>query len=262
VDEDGVGVLDYITFLAFMLENDGYKQKDACYTVFAAFDRDGDGSISQQEMTQALWGRDTEGRIIDGPVDEFFVGVDKDDDGRISFDEFSAMFSELQAVSPKQRRKEKKATAASVGASHREHVRAAKLKSLEFTRRQNQRYEKGLKAKAEAKKARAKASVAGTAVATAADSCDIANLYDLQDFLKALDDSDESADGMEDSDGFREIMEDSDGFRELIKDHDVEVLSDNECFCKVTVTVEDTNGVCQPGTMFFPRVLADGIVQL
>merc|ERR1712190_693559 len=54
VDSDGSGVIDYTEFLAATLDKRSYVKEDVCWSAFRVFDRNGDGSISKEELKQVL----------------------------------------------------------------------------------------------------------------------------------------------------------------------------------------------------------------
>merc|ERR1719305_432791 len=93
VDSDGSGVIDYTEFMAATLDRQRYMQEDVCWRAFRVFDKDGSGSISKQELQQAL----TDGEVCDvlhydaSMIDEIVKEADSNGDGVIDFDEFFAM---------------------------------------------------------------------------------------------------------------------------------------------------------------------------
>lgn len=56
------------------------------------FDKDGSGSISKEEIKEALGGLDEK------LVDEIIKEVDQNNDGEISFEEFEQMMSKMTAL--------------------------------------------------------------------------------------------------------------------------------------------------------------------
>ncbi len=64
-------------------------QAQALQTAFKMFDRDSDGKISQTEF-RTVMGSLVE-KLTDGNAEKMFREADKDGDGSINFDEFTAM---------------------------------------------------------------------------------------------------------------------------------------------------------------------------
>merc|ERR1719216_511891 len=54
VDSNGSGSIDYTEFLAATLDRKMYLQEDICWAAFRAFDRDGNGKISKEEIAAVL----------------------------------------------------------------------------------------------------------------------------------------------------------------------------------------------------------------
>jgi len=90
MDVDGSGELDYEEFIAATLSVSKLQNTDNIARAFAYFDKDGSGYISVDELTSVM--KDfalTEGM----DVHEFLREVDKDNDGRVDYDEFLAMMT-------------------------------------------------------------------------------------------------------------------------------------------------------------------------
>jgi calcium-dependent protein kinase len=99
VDADSSGCIAYDEWLAATLHQGRLEQGDALLKAFNAFDKDGSGYLSADELRQAL-------RSADGPAkkrgqqaaeDEaelkrVLAECDRDGDGRVSYAEFCAMF--------------------------------------------------------------------------------------------------------------------------------------------------------------------------
>lgn len=205
-DVDGVGVLDYSTFLAIMLDSETYKQKVACRLAFSIFDYDGDGCAIHEEISAALWGLDADGRPIEGPVAQLVQGIDKNEDGVISFEEFSHMLCTPNAVTSKTRQAERRAAAAMIPKSERHFIVKSKWVSLVTTNSKNRKLNKVIKARKQLMKLCMQSDAA-----TAATASDIANLEDLVDFLCDL------------NDGEMEMPRDSDDEDDASSDEDPDV---------------------------------------
>uniref|UniRef100_A0A0G4FPT8 non-specific serine/threonine protein kinase n=1 Tax=Chromera velia CCMP2878 TaxID=1169474 RepID=A0A0G4FPT8_9ALVE len=121
LDTDLSGQIDYTEFIAASLDERVYQSETACRAAFQAFDRNGDGQITKEELKQVLATmkggdastaasscskkscKDTkcnthglsapaiEGDLSDQEVEEFLRQVDKNGDGCIDIDEFTEM---------------------------------------------------------------------------------------------------------------------------------------------------------------------------
>lgn len=91
VDSDGNGSIDYTEFLAASLDKRTYLREDVCWAAFQVFDRDGDGSITLDELKHVL----KDGTVEQVASAEYIQGllaeVDSNGDGVIDFKEFMAM---------------------------------------------------------------------------------------------------------------------------------------------------------------------------
>eukprot|EP01018_Ginkgo_biloba_P008955 Gb_00926 [translate_table: standard] len=87
-DVDGNGTIDYIEFITATMHMNRIEREDHLYTAFQYFDKDNSGYITREELGQALkkYGMGDEETIKD-----IINEVDADNDGRINYDEFSAM---------------------------------------------------------------------------------------------------------------------------------------------------------------------------
>eukprot|EP00406_Dinophysis_acuminata_P042731 CAMPEP_0179312002 /NCGR_PEP_ID=MMETSP0797-20121207/53004_1 /TAXON_ID=47934 /ORGANISM="Dinophysis acuminata, Strain DAEP01" /LENGTH=495 /DNA_ID=CAMNT_0021021847 /DNA_START=24 /DNA_END=1511 /DNA_ORIENTATION=- len=92
LDTDHSGTIDYSEFLAAALDQHHYFQEDVCWSAFCAFDTDGNGKISKEELLEVLK-VDGEITTVMGKqcVDEVMAEVDKDGNGEIDFQEFMQM---------------------------------------------------------------------------------------------------------------------------------------------------------------------------
>jgi calcium-dependent protein kinase len=93
IDTDNSGVIDYSEFMAATLDRQRYMQEDVCWRAFRVFDKDGSGSISREELQNAL----TDGEVCEmlhydaSMIDDIVKEADTNGDGVIDFDEFFAM---------------------------------------------------------------------------------------------------------------------------------------------------------------------------
>ncbi|KAL4395488.1 hypothetical protein S245_006177 [Arachis hypogaea] len=89
-DVDNSGTIDYGEFIAAMLHLNKIQKEDHLYAAFTYFDQDGSGYITKEELQQAC----EKYGILDGNIDDIIREVDKDNDGRIDYSEFTAMMQE------------------------------------------------------------------------------------------------------------------------------------------------------------------------
>jgi len=91
VDSDGSGELDYSEFLAATIDKQLYMQRDVCWAAFRTFDLDGDGKITQDELSQVLNADGVQSSLGAESIKRMIAEVDQDGDGCIDFEEFCAM---------------------------------------------------------------------------------------------------------------------------------------------------------------------------
>lgn len=88
LDTDGSGSIDYTEFIAATVTQKQYLKKEVVWSAFRQFDKDGDGSITKQELAQVLKVQDGIGQEL---VESMMKEVDTDGDGKISYEEFCVM---------------------------------------------------------------------------------------------------------------------------------------------------------------------------
>ncbi|KAL3621955.1 Calcium-dependent protein kinase 17 [Castilleja foliolosa] len=103
-DADGNGTIDYEEFITATMHMNRMDREEHLYTAFQYFDKDNSGYITIEELEQALreFGMENEKDIT-----EIINEVDGDNDGRINYDEFTAMMKKGNpdgAANPKKRR--------------------------------------------------------------------------------------------------------------------------------------------------------------
>mmetsp|Transcript_4428 Transcript_4428/g.9727 ORF Transcript_4428/g.9727 Transcript_4428/m.9727 type:complete len:776 (+) Transcript_4428:3-2330(+) len=90
VDFNNSGKLDYTEFLGASLDRKVQMQEDICWGAFRVFDKNGDGKISKEELSEVLKSADIQ-NIANGDVEKMIQEVDGDSDGMVDFKEFMAM---------------------------------------------------------------------------------------------------------------------------------------------------------------------------
>ena len=90
VDADGNGNIDFPEFLAMMSKQVQELDDDIIQNAFAIFDRDGDGYITPNELSEFLksMAMDSSPETVRGLINE----VSKSRNGKINFMEFKAIF--------------------------------------------------------------------------------------------------------------------------------------------------------------------------
>eukprot|EP00442_Polarella_glacialis_P009015 CAMPEP_0115076298 /NCGR_PEP_ID=MMETSP0227-20121206/16353_1 /TAXON_ID=89957 /ORGANISM="Polarella glacialis, Strain CCMP 1383" /LENGTH=501 /DNA_ID=CAMNT_0002463431 /DNA_START=159 /DNA_END=1664 /DNA_ORIENTATION=+ len=96
IDSDGSGVIDYTEFLAATLDKKAYMQEDVCWSAFRVFDRNGDGTISQDELKMVLNGGDLTSVVGAKAIADLLMEIDGNGDGVIDFQEFLTMMRGAQ----------------------------------------------------------------------------------------------------------------------------------------------------------------------
>lgn len=98
MDADGNGVVEYTEFLGATLPKETYLQKDYCLTAFNAFDRDGDGKISQDDLGKVLSNCGMEEDFVPDAKD-ILQQFDQNGDNMIDFEEFVTMMQSMPLAS-------------------------------------------------------------------------------------------------------------------------------------------------------------------
>ena len=88
VDADKNGFIDYTEFLVAASDKTKLLSKDRLETAFAAFDHDGNGRISSEELRKML---DAEDQLPGDIWQELIRGVDQNGDGEVDLREFKEM---------------------------------------------------------------------------------------------------------------------------------------------------------------------------
>ncbi|GLJ54236.1 hypothetical protein SUGI_1163270 [Cryptomeria japonica] len=86
-DIDNSGTIDYGEFIAATLHLNKMEREENLFSAFSYFDKDGSGYITIDELQQAC----QDFGLGDVQLDEMIREVDQDNDGRIDYNEFTAM---------------------------------------------------------------------------------------------------------------------------------------------------------------------------
>ena len=89
IDTDGSGAIDYSEFLMATMNEQQLLSKEKLKAAFKMFDKDNSGTISREEIKEAL------GNVGEEVAEKIISEVDDNDDGEISFEEFEKMMSSL-----------------------------------------------------------------------------------------------------------------------------------------------------------------------
>ncbi|KAK4480918.1 hypothetical protein RD792_011776 [Penstemon davidsonii] len=89
-DVDNSGTIDYKEFVAAMLHLNKIQKEDHMYAAFSYFDKDGSGYITKSELQNAC----EQFGLGEAHIEEIIREVDKDNDGRIDYNEFVAMMQD------------------------------------------------------------------------------------------------------------------------------------------------------------------------
>ncbi|KAB5564559.1 hypothetical protein DKX38_004613 [Salix brachista] len=102
-DVDGNGTIDYIEFITATMHMNRMEREDHLYKAFEYFDKDKSGYITMKELEQALMKYNMGDAKA---IKEIIVEVDTDHDGRINYEEFTAMMRKGNPeLAPSRRRK-------------------------------------------------------------------------------------------------------------------------------------------------------------
>merc|ERR1711920_943587 len=89
MDTDGSDRIDYTEWIASAIDIKEATREDSITAAFCTFDKNGDGYIDKSELKE-LMQADGVSAAVDTAA-EIMQQVDKDGDGRISLEEFTAM---------------------------------------------------------------------------------------------------------------------------------------------------------------------------
>ncbi|KAL1196367.1 Calcium-dependent protein kinase 22 [Cardamine amara subsp. amara] len=87
-DVDGNGTIDYIEFIAATMQKHRLERDEHLYKAFQYFDKDNSGYITRDELEVAI---KEHGMGDEAMIKEIISEVDKDNDGKIDYEEFCTM---------------------------------------------------------------------------------------------------------------------------------------------------------------------------
>ncbi|KAL1196366.1 Calcium-dependent protein kinase 22 [Cardamine amara subsp. amara] len=87
-DVDGNGTLDYIEFITATMQRHKLERDEHLYKAFQHFDKDNSGYITRDELEVAI---KEDGMVDEDIIKEIISEVDKDNDGKIDYEEFCTM---------------------------------------------------------------------------------------------------------------------------------------------------------------------------
>jgi len=93
LDSKGSGRIEYTDFIAGALDERIYSCEEVCWNAFKFFDRNDDGTISQDELKILLAQQELQELPGIGKLADIYQEIDVDGDGRIQFKEFMRMMT-------------------------------------------------------------------------------------------------------------------------------------------------------------------------
>lgn len=91
VDIDNSGTIDYTEFVMATMNEKDLITNERLKAAFRLFDKDGNGTISPDEIKDVLGIGPDDNEMIDKLIDD----IDENKDGEIDFEEFCAMMKQL-----------------------------------------------------------------------------------------------------------------------------------------------------------------------
>jgi calcium-dependent protein kinase len=89
IDTDGSGAINYTEFLAATMDQKVYLKEERLYEAFRAFDKDGSGKISIDEVKSVMKGEDVK------KIEDMIHKYDQNGDGEIDYMEFISMMAKI-----------------------------------------------------------------------------------------------------------------------------------------------------------------------
>ena len=86
---DSNGNIDYTEFIAGWMQSYVYLKENNLKQAFQYFDRDGNGTITLEELKESLWSDDM--LLDEKEIENIILEIDKNDDGMIDYKEFLEM---------------------------------------------------------------------------------------------------------------------------------------------------------------------------
>jgi calcium-dependent protein kinase len=92
IDTDSSGVINYTEFLAATIDKKVYMKEERLYEAFRAFDKDGSGKISRDEIKKVMKADNVDISTFDNMIESF----DTNGDGEIDYNEFISMMNKIE----------------------------------------------------------------------------------------------------------------------------------------------------------------------
>ena len=90
-DTDGSGEINYTEFIAATIDQQVFMREDYLRTAFNMFDKDGSGTIDNEEVIALLQGDDLQNLVSKDAIATAMKEIDQNGDGEIDFEEFMEM---------------------------------------------------------------------------------------------------------------------------------------------------------------------------
>lgn len=103
-DTDGSGEIEYTEFISAMMDAQIFLKDEYLRTAFNMFDKDGSGSIDNQEVLELLQGPDIENLCSMDAIEAAMKEIDANGDGQIDFEEFTFMMKKATKIDEKHKK--------------------------------------------------------------------------------------------------------------------------------------------------------------
>ena len=92
-DTDGSGQIEYTEFISATMDTQIFLKDEYLRTAFNMFDKDGSGTIDNQEVLDLLQGSDIQNFCNKDAIEAAVKEIDANGDGEIDFEEFTLMMN-------------------------------------------------------------------------------------------------------------------------------------------------------------------------